>query len=96
MRVAVAMLLLAGVLAAWLAALGLLRRRDPLDRLHLVSFVNVATGLPVAVAALLQGGASSRSVKVVLLLGITWIAGAVLAHASGRALVVRKAAGEQG
>ncbi|MGY2052230.1 monovalent cation/H(+) antiporter subunit G [Methylobacterium sp. JK268] len=83
-------LLALAVAAAWLGGLGALRLPRALDRLHAVTFVGVAAGLPVAAAALLADGVSSRSLKVLLLVGLQILWGAVLSHASGRALLLRE------
>ena len=43
--------LLLTVAAVWLGVLGAARLRDPLDRLHAVTFVNIAGGAAVTAAA---------------------------------------------
>ncbi len=86
---AIDVLLAAAVLAAWLGAAGFLRLRGALDRLHVVAFVNVLTGIAVTAAALLGDGVSQRSGKIVLIWLLTLVTGAALAHASGRALLLR-------
>lgn len=92
---AVALLLGLGVGAAWLAATGLVRLRAALDRLHLVAFVNVASGAAFVGAALAQEGVGARPLKLLLLVLVSLLAGAGLSHAAGRALVRRAAAGEE-
>jgi multicomponent Na+:H+ antiporter subunit G len=77
------------VAAAWLACLSLLRLRRALDRLHAVAFLNAAAALPVSAAAFATDGLSVRSVKVVLVMLLTLGWGAALAHATGRALLLR-------
>jgi multicomponent Na+:H+ antiporter subunit G len=77
------------LLAAWLGAAGFARLRAPLDRLHCVTFVNVAGGGALFVAALLSDGLSIRVCKILLMVIGALIAGAALSHATGRALVLR-------
>jgi len=77
------------LLAAWLGAAGFARLRAPLDRLHCVTFVNVAGGGALFVAALLSDGLSIRVCKILLLVVVVLLAGAALSHATGRALVLR-------
>ena len=78
------------VAGAWLGTLGFLRLRQPLDRLHCVSFVNVVGGTALLLAAVLQDGLSDRVLKVALLWFVALVSGAVLAHATGRALQARE------
>jgi len=72
--------------------LGLLRLRTPLDRLHCVTFVNCAAGGALLLAALAQEGFSDRVVKLGLLLILLLLGGALLAHATARALHARRRA----
>ncbi|MCR0981234.1 monovalent cation/H(+) antiporter subunit G [Roseomonas populi] len=85
-------LLAAMVAAAWLAAAGAARLRGPLNRLHAVAFVNIACGLPLAVAAFVTDGASARALKVAAIVLLSWLVGAATSHATGRALVKREEA----
>ena len=75
--------------AAWLGCLGFLRLRDPLDRLHCVTFFNVVGGFMLLIAALLQDGIGSRPLKILLIWVITLIAGAATSHTTGRAILAR-------
>ncbi len=86
-----AVLLTLVVLGTWLGAAGFARLRTPLDRMHCVTFVNVAAGLPLVVAAFLSDGASTRFGKILLIAAVNLLAGAVMSHAVGRALLVRGA-----
>jgi multicomponent Na+:H+ antiporter subunit G len=79
------------VLCAWLGAAGYLRLRNVLDRLHCVAFVNATVGLLLTIAAFVSDGASDRALKIALLTGIALVNGAVLSHATGRALLFRGA-----
>lgn len=90
MTVAVGLLLGAGVLAAWLGTAALVRLGTPFERLHVVTFLNLAAGLPIAIAAVLTGGASAGSIKVVLIFLSTALTGALLGHATARALHLRE------
>jgi multicomponent Na+:H+ antiporter subunit G len=87
--VAVDALLALAVLACWLGAAGFARLRSPLDRLHCVTFVNVAAGLAVFLAAFVADGPSHRVLKIGMLIAAVLFVGAALAHASGRALLLR-------
>jgi multicomponent Na+:H+ antiporter subunit G len=83
-------LLALAVLACWAGAAGFARLRSPLDRLHCVTFVNAAAGAAILCAAFVSDGASTRADKILLLLLAVLAAGAALAHATGRALVLRE------
>ena len=85
-------LLVVLVLAAWLGCAGFIRLRAPLDRLHCVAFVNAAAGAALVAAAFAADGASSRSFKTLLLVAAALLSGAALAHATGRALLLRGSA----
>lgn len=89
MNLAVSALLALAVGSAWLAALGSSRLRTPLERLHAVTFVNVAGGGALVLAALATDGLSSRVVKCAALWLATLLVGALLGHVTGRALHVR-------
>lgn len=89
MNTAVAGLLAFAVLSAWIGLIAFLRLRTPFDRLHVVAFINVAVGGAVTAAAVMAGGASGSTFKSLFV----WIAmlaiGALLAHATARALHLR-------
>jgi multicomponent Na+:H+ antiporter subunit G len=90
--VAVDALLAVLVLAAWLGCAGFARLRSPLDRLHCVTFVNAACGMALVAVAFVADGASDRAFKVLLLVAAALLSGAAVAHATGRALVLRGSA----
>jgi multisubunit Na+/H+ antiporter MnhG subunit len=90
--VVIAGLLVLAVFGAWLGCAGFARLRGPLDRLHCVAFVNVVSGGALTLAAFAQDGLSVRVGKLVLILGVSLLAGAASSHAIGRALTVRAAA----
>ena len=77
------------VAAGWLGCLGYLRLRDPLDRLHCVTFTNIASGAMLLIAAVLNDGMASRPLKILLIWITIIIVGALTSHATGRALLTR-------
>lgn len=81
--------------AAWLGCFGFLRLRSALDRLHAVTFVAAGAGLPIAAAAFVADGASDRAWKILLLVALQLGTGAALAHAIGRAVLLRGRAEER-
>lgn len=87
-------LLILAVLNTWLGCLGFVRLRTAFERLHCVTFVNAGAGLPIVVAAFVADGASDRALKILLLACLQLLAGAALAHASGRVLLLRRHAAE--
>ncbi len=90
MRTALADLFLGiAVLSVWLGCLGFVRLKTALDRLHCATFVNVAAGASVAIAVVVQDGATSRSWKTAALIALTLLIGAATSHAVGRALFLR-------
>lgn len=83
-------LLALAVLACWLGAAGFARLSSPLDRLHCVTFVNATAGIAILVAAFIADGVSARTVKILVLNAAALASGAALAHATGRALLLRQ------
>ena len=75
--------------AAWLGALGFLRLRSPLDRLHCTTFVLASSGPLLGFAAILDEGLTTRSIKLVVLVVALLCTGAATSHAVGRALYLR-------
>jgi multicomponent Na+:H+ antiporter subunit G len=90
LKIVVDILLAIAVLAAWLGAIGSLRLARPLDRLHCVTFVNVASGAAILLAAWVADGPSARVLKIIWLIVVLLLGGAALTHATGRALIVRR------
>jgi multicomponent Na+:H+ antiporter subunit G len=85
----IAALLVLATAATWLGCIGFARLPTAYARLHCVSFVIVAAGVPVMLASFLADGISSRALKVLFLqLGLLLV-GAALSHASGRAIALR-------
>lgn len=81
--------LVAVVAIAWLGVAGFVRLREPLDRLHCVTFINAGSGLALLIASLTADGLSSRTGNILLVLAINLLAGAAGSYAIGRALRVR-------
>nr|WP_246482116.1 monovalent cation/H(+) antiporter subunit G [Methylorubrum zatmanii] len=77
------------VASVWIAALALWRLRTALERLHTVTFVNVAGGGAVLLAAWLTDGLSPRALKCAAIWLATVLVGALLSHVSGHALHLR-------
>jgi multisubunit Na+/H+ antiporter MnhG subunit len=82
-------LLALAVLGAWIGALGFLRLKTALDRLHVSTFVLAASGAPLTLAAFVEDGVSQRSLKFAFLFATLLFAGAATSHAVGRALFTR-------
>ena len=89
MRLWIDVFIALAVAAGWLGCLGYVRPRDPLDRVHCVTFSNIASGLMLLIAALMNDGMASRPLKIGLIWVITIISGAITSQATGRALVTR-------
>jgi monovalent cation/proton antiporter MnhG/PhaG subunit len=81
------------VLSAWLGAVGFLRFKTALDRLHCASFVSAAGGFALALAVLAQDGLTDRLLKMLAIWAILLLSGAATSHALGRALVLRGGTG---
>lgn len=81
------------VLTAWLGAAGFARLAWPLDRLHCVTFVNVACGTLTLIAAGLWGGSVDDVIKVAFLITVLLVGGAAIGHATARAIVRRRTPG---
>jgi multisubunit Na+/H+ antiporter MnhG subunit len=82
-------LLAAIVAAAWLGVCGFARLKSALDRLHCVAFVNVVCGLALIGAAFVGDGMSDRAFKILLIVAVNLLSGAVVSHATARALSQR-------
>jgi multicomponent Na+:H+ antiporter subunit G len=83
-------LLALAVLTAWLGALGFVRLKTALERLHCATFVNVTALSFVTAATWVQDGASPRSFATTALLVFVLGIGAATSHAIGRALHLRE------
>lgn len=89
MSILVGLCLALAVLAAWIGALAFWRLATPLRRLHTVTFVNVAGGAALVVAAWLTDGPSPRALKCTAIWLATLLIGALLSHVTGHALHIR-------
>lgn len=78
-------------LISLLAALGCLRLATPLARLHAVTFLNVVGGATLVVAAFITDGWGTRPLKCLAVWLTLLLAGSLLSHATGRALLLREA-----
>jgi len=87
--IAVALLLGVAVCGGWLAAIAFLRLETPIERLHAVTFVNVAVGGMVMLAACLSDGFSPRAIKCVGIWLVAMLGGALLSFRTARALHLR-------
>ncbi len=90
MTVIIAVLLGLTVATTWLSTLVLWRMPRALDRLHAVSFLNIAAGAFVTAAAFASDGISVRSLKILLMTVLLVGFGAVISHAAGRAILLRE------
>ncbi|HZU91844.1 MAG TPA: monovalent cation/H(+) antiporter subunit G [Stellaceae bacterium] len=89
-------LLLVGVVAGWLGAAGLVRLATPYQRIHCVAFVTVVGGFCFCAAVFVTHPLSPLGWKALLILVTLLCAGAVVGHATGRALFVRERGREEG
>ena len=88
MRIAIALLLAAGVTAVWLAAIAFARLATPLERIHAVSFANIAGGAAITIAAMIASTPAAAG-KCALIWLVTALSSALLSHVTGRALLLR-------
>ena len=88
-RLATEVLLGVTVAAVWIGCLGFARLRNVYDRVHCVTFVAVAGGLALTLAAWTTEGASASVLKVAFIALCALVNGAALGHATGRALHTR-------
>lgn len=88
-------LLLLGVLASWLGCLALFRLKTPYQRIHCVAFVAVVGGFCFCLAVLLTYPESPLGWKAIFILLVLLCAGAVVSHATGRALLLRESSRER-
>lgn len=90
MTIALGIFLALTVASAWLGAVGLLRARTALARLHAVTFVIVAGGPAMVMSIFIADGVSSRAWKSLGLLLMLLVIGSATSHAIGRAIVTRQ------
>lgn len=89
MNLAIDALLAFAVLMAWTGAIAFVRLRTHFERLHAITFVNLAAGTAITVAAVLHDGLSGRTFKCIFILVVLATVGALLSHATARALHLR-------
>lgn len=89
MTVAYSVVLTCAVAIIWVATLAFFRLSTPLQRIHVVTFVNVLGGALIVVAAFLSDGLSSRSLKCLFICLAAVAFGSLLAQATARALHLR-------
>ena len=89
-HVAEAALLGLAVLGAWIAAAAFVRLRTAYDRLHCVTYLNAAAGLPLLIATFVADGFSDRFFKLLIMVVFTLLSGAAIGHAVGRAMLLRE------
>jgi multicomponent Na+:H+ antiporter subunit G len=83
-----------GIASSWLAAFGLLRLPNAFTRLHCVSFAGAAGGFCFTAAVLIDRGGDPLGFKSLTTVILLLLTGAVLVHATGRALRLRRQNGE--
>lgn len=81
--------LVLAIACATIGTIAFLRLATPFERLHAASFVAIATGVLLTLAAFATDGVSGRSLKMVLIVVVLTVTGAVANHAVARALMVR-------
>ena len=89
MTVAYDAALAGAVVTIWLATIAFFRLSTPLQRIHVVTFVNVLAGGLITLAAFLSDGLSSRSLKCLFIWLASLAFGALLTQVTGRALYLR-------
>lgn len=83
-------LLAIGVLTCLGSSLGVLVMRNAYDRLHFTGPANTVGVTAIALAVLVEQGASAGGLKVVLVLAIVLFTNPLLVHATARAGQVRE------
>jgi multicomponent Na+:H+ antiporter subunit G len=89
MTIACVIVLAGAVALIWAATFAYFRLSTPLERLHVVTFINVLGGGLIVLAAFVSDGMSSRSLKCLLVWLASLVFGALLAQVTGRALHLR-------
>ncbi|HET6911730.1 MAG TPA: monovalent cation/H(+) antiporter subunit G [Rhodanobacteraceae bacterium] len=89
MNLAIDGLLAFAVLMAWIGAIAFLRLRTNFERLHVITFVNMTAGAAITIAAVLHDGLSGRTFKCIFIFIVIATVGALLSHATSRALHLR-------
>ena len=89
MSVLVCTLLAIAVLSALLATIAFARMTTPLERLHPGGFVAVVSGGAIVGAGFATVGVTGQSIKMLLIVIVMGLSGALANHAIGRALHLR-------
>ena len=89
MNPAAAGLLAFAVLTAWVTTIAFLRLRTPLERLHAITFFNIVAGGAITAAVIISDGFTGRTFKCALVWLVVAGGGALLSHATARALHLR-------
>lgn len=87
-------LLILAELAVWIGCVGFARLGSAFDRLHCATFVALSAGPLLAIAAFWSDGASDRAFKILLVIILLAVNGAVTGHAVARAIAWREGANE--
>lgn len=92
--VAVLVLVAVGLLGLSLAAIGTLRARGALSRLHYAGLASTVGAPVVAVAIAIERGLASRAgLEALLVALVSILSGPVSTHAIGRAVAIRRRRG---
>ncbi len=77
------------VVIGWLSSLGILRMRNPFDRLHYTSPAATLSSLSILAAVLLKEPFSKVGIRLILIFILLLAANSVLAHATAMTARVR-------
>ncbi len=86
---AVYVLLISGIVAEWACCLGLLVGRNPYARLHFLGPAALLGATAFCAAVITQEGFSQSGIKAILILLCLVGGGAVVSHATARAIFAR-------
>ncbi len=86
----VAGLLIAAVGVEWISCLGLMRMRNPYDRLHAASPACILPPILLAAAVCMESGFSQSAIKVLLIGASVVFCSPIVTHVVARAAWLRK------
>lgn len=89
-EIAVAALLVIGVLGFALTSLGVLVCRDVFDQIHYLAPGSLVGSIAICAAVLLHGGFSQAGSKSILIALLLLLSNPVLSHATARAARIRR------
>ncbi len=89
-KIAVIILLTVGVSVELVCCIGVLAARDALDRLHFVSPAGILGGVPLLIAAGIQGGSFSHSARIAVVGLVVVLASPFVNRAIARGLHVHE------